>query len=253
MARPFICKKCGNCCRSFFTPGSSQEKVPCFSGDGSGALILARETLQLYDFETGIFPEDAIEPYRAYADLKSRRLIVVSYAVKGQPCPLLAVDNTCTAYAQRPAVCRAFPCPYGSDRDPGLLKGVLCDTSKVCTGELPPRELHIELGMMFEGDRARFNGAVIRKNLFERYGRAMTYRFLLGRTGDVIYTFLKTLESKGEVQLTTEKADLSKLARRLPSFQSVDISILLKEHGSPGMEQFFTEDSLRMLEAQLTR
>ncbi len=253
MARPFLCRKCGNCCTSFFTKGSIPEQVPRFAEDGSGALILARETLQLYDFETGIFPEGSIVPHRAYADLKGCRLIVASYAVAGQPCPLLSKDHTCKAYERRPAVCRAFPCPYGSDRDPSLLKGVFCDTSKVCTGELPPRELHIELGMTFNGDRARFNGAVLRKNLFERYGRAMAYRFLLGRTGDVIYTFLKGLESKGEVQLATKEADLTKLARRLPSFQSVDISALLKERGSPGMEKFFTEEALRMLEAQLSR
>lgn len=113
----FICKSCGDCCKN-----SSKEKNRKQKKDIS--------FLPLFEFEIPILQEEAekhgirldIGARKAVFDKKSKKYLVLTYAINTEKdCPFLK-KNSCLIYPKRPFACRMFPISSSGEFEKHLLQ-----------------------------------------------------------------------------------------------------------------------------------
>lgn len=84
---PFVCKKCGNCCRHFPSIGLTLKDIH------DAVLAL------------GIAPEEFARRYCRVSIINGWR----TYLLLMKPCPFLTADNRCAIYGRRPSACKRYP------------------------------------------------------------------------------------------------------------------------------------------------
>ncbi len=117
------CKRCGRCCRSFFTDVGITEDE-----DGSIRKAIYEKTGIIYPhpvvMRLCMSPETAegmkeeakkrgitlkIIPNKVVYDAENDRAIIIDFILDQDECPFVSSENLCTIYEIRPRVCRQFP------------------------------------------------------------------------------------------------------------------------------------------------
>lgn len=240
--RTFVCTQCGNCCRNLNTAYPDGLSYPRFLKDGP-LLLLSEPTLYIQDWERHVFPSSVVVPCQVMYDVLSKTLLVLSYTLRVNSCPLVSADNLCTIYQDRPVRCRAFPSPFVAAHENELsLQGY----QEHCTGELPFEHLVKDLGFLPLKDASADR---IRNNLFQRYGRSYTYHLAQKQVASFIRQELLALENEGGMRFARKNnLDFSSI-RNAPL---LDVSALCYERTGRKLSDFFSEESLLMLERSLS-
>ncbi len=117
------CNDCGECCRFVGRINLNEKEKKTFDDyyfDNFGIIYLPKLkdiTISLFPWEARTFRKIAekrgvklnLLPKRAILDSKNKLMIVIDYYVHHDACPFYSEKEFCTAYNDRPLVCKSFP------------------------------------------------------------------------------------------------------------------------------------------------
>lgn len=230
----FKCQKCGKCC-NYLQSEQKFGRIPRFSEPPF--IILNTPGLVINDFEKDLFP-NAI-PYLVVYDKKKERTVVLLYTLNTMRCPHVK-DDKCTIYNKRPAVCRAYPCPYSE-----IENIEITSAHGFCPAELPERKLSNLLGVN------SVKNPEFMKNLYARYGEGYLYKFMNARIRDVRAGFLAEMNVHRELDLAERENDFNELLQKIKDSEKVPFSQIYKERTSQNLDIFFSEMMLEKVREKL--
>ena len=219
---PFICVKCGSCCKSF---KENKEELSI-----KGKIIeLTKPSLFIFDWEKGFFPEDSLMPGSCAFDMKNNTLIILNYALKSSACPNTK-DNICLIYENRPLTCRFYPCPLHDIEKDNKIQSAF----GLCKAELPTKEI-----IKWLGNSTREEA---RRKFHFRYGDGFIYGMISNILLENYASFLSQLEKQGIVSLATDSISLDELNKRVKSSKSIGISELFFKFNNKHLHKMLLSD-----------
>lgn len=218
----FNCTKCGDCCRDFECDSTKGEVLPKFH---EGFLFLLRKQyLKIYPWEKRTYENHLkhigskrkVLPSIVMFDLKTSTTIRICYTLDGNNCPLLK-NNMCSIYADRPYVCREFPCLYPLDQ---IAAGSFDFSKNVsCKAEREDKDL--------DNLKELAKNPVPTQKLLElfreRYGDSFYYNLGEKNFNHVFCSFFKRLHEKGMIRLAKNGYSPQLLKTRVERAPWIDI------------------------------